>query len=95
MGGTGQRALLSDLSTLGPNVDRTRYTVPYKINTDYWRSSGGTNDQATSRSTVGAKGTLKINNEYVKTYLCRGHYFAGSKAAGITDSSKRYGRSCY
>src|SRR5205814_10508582 len=38
--GTSQRTL--DYSgSVGDGIDRTRYTVPYKINTVYWKRYGG------------------------------------------------------
>ena len=36
-------AFLDDTETLGSHVDRTRYTLPFRINTQYWTRSGGTN----------------------------------------------------
>ena len=76
--------------------DPGRWTVPYKMNSQYFSQSGG-NDQDVAniaRKAVPAK--LSQNNEYVKTYKCRGHYFLGSQRAGEADPKKRYGAgTCY
>jgi len=85
--------------TLGPGVDRTRYTLPYRINTYYWNNnSGGTNNDdnpATSSRITPPSAKLAQNNDYVGTYKCRGHYFGGSQRAQETDVKQRYARSCY
>jgi hypothetical protein len=86
---------LDKFETMGDHVDRTRYTIPYRINTVYWRSSGGTNySDAMSSSLINPQNKLTQQNEYVKTYQCRGHYFAGSTRAQETDRSRRYLASC-
>jgi hypothetical protein len=77
-------------ATLGDHVDRTRYTLPYKINTQYWRQSGGTDQGATGSQLTAPKAKLVTNNEYVKSYACRGHYFAGSTRPQETNLSHRY-----
>lgn len=87
-----------DSNTLGSNVDRTRYTLPYRINSDYWKQSGGTSSgdrtgQSAQLSKVGAR--LATTNDYVLTYRCRGHYFSGSQRGQEPSAKKRYGRSCY
>ena len=91
-------AFPDDTTTLGANVDRTRYTLPYRINTQYWTQSGGTNSgDKTGQSALLAKPKAKLatNNEYVLSYRCRGHYFAGSQRGQEPDKSRRYGASCY
>jgi hypothetical protein len=81
--------------------DPTRYTVPYKINSDYYKDPGlgggfngdgnGGNDSAVLRlQHTAVPVQISKNNEYVKTYNCRGHYFAGSKVSQETQNSKRY-----
>jgi hypothetical protein len=88
---------LGDYATLGPGVDSTRYTLPYRINTVYWDESGGTNndDKPATKRRTSPIGKLAQNNEYVATYKCRGHFFAGSQRGQENDASKRYARSCY
>jgi hypothetical protein len=88
-------ASLADMSTLGPGVDRTRYTLPFRINTRYWTSSGGTDVDARTARVTPPKAQITGNNEYVQTYHCRGHYFAGSQRAQEPDPARRYARSCY
>lgn len=92
------QTLLNSNEAMGFGVDRTRFTVPYKINTSYWAQSGGTDNQSGNPDKV-AKLTapplaLTQKNEYVNAWNCRGHYFAGATAHGITVPSKRYGAAC-
>jgi hypothetical protein len=90
---------IDDSISLGRSVDRTRYTLPYRINTQYWTQSGGTNSgDATGKSAqlLKPKATLTTSNAYVETYRCRGHYFAGSQRGQEALVSKRYGGArCY
>ena len=91
-------AFPDDTTTLGANVDRTRYTLPYRINTQYWTQSGGTSSgDKTGQSALLArpKARLATTNEYVLSYRCRGHYFAGSQRGQEPDQSRRYGANCY
>ena len=91
-------AFPDDTTTLGSNVDRTRYTLPYRINSQYWTQSGGTNSgDKTGKSALLSrpKAALSTNNDYVLTYRCRGHYFAGSQRGQEPDAARRYGASCY
>jgi hypothetical protein len=86
-----------DTTTLGTNVDRTRYTLPYRINSNYWTQSGGTNSgDKTGKSALLSKpkASLATSNAYVASYRCRGHYFAGSQRGQETAVSRRYGRGC-
>ena len=85
---------LDDFSTMGDRVDRTRYTVPYRINTVYWTQSGGTDKLAENPRLATPKAKLTQQNEYVKTYQCRGHYFSGSTRAQETNANKRYKPAC-
>ena len=75
------RTYIDDFSTMGDKVDRTRYTIPYKINTPYWRSDGGTTPNGEGTSVKDMKTQLAQKNDYVLTYQCRGHFFAGSTRA--------------
>lgn len=92
--GTGEQFLDSS-GSIGDGVDRTRYTLPYKINTDYWTANGGID-----RNNLRARRTAKIpakyadKNEYVATFSCRGHYFAGSQRPQETANSKRWPGKC-
>jgi hypothetical protein len=75
--------------------DRSRYTVPYMINSQYFTDNGG-NDRnifVNKRKTMPAN--LAKNNEYVKTYQCRGHFFAGGTTAQQDNFDKRYRPNCY
>ncbi len=86
---------LDKFETMGDRVDRTRYTLPYRINTVYWRSSGGTNyPEAMNASLANPKNRITQQNEYVRTYQCRGHYFAGATRAQESNRSRRYKASC-
>jgi hypothetical protein len=86
--------LLDNYSTMGDGVDRTRYTVPYRINSVYWKESGGTDSKADSARLASVKAQLSSNNEYVRTFNCRGHYFAGSQSPQQADPTRRYPPSC-
>ena len=73
--------LLDDDQGVGDRVDRTRYTVPYRINTPWWREPGGVDHELDSRRIAPVKPAIATENAYVKSYRCRGHFFAGSRAA--------------
>ena len=93
-------SFFDDTQSLGKSVDRTRYTLPYRINSVYWTSSGGTSsggDTGKSTSVSKPKAQLTSSNDYVGTYRCRGHYFAGSQRGQETSVGKRYGvgGNCY
>jgi len=80
---------------IGDRVDRTRYTIPYKINTDYWSATGGIDhDGLAAARTAKIPAKYATQNEYVNTFNCRGHYFAGSQRAQETDNGKRYPARC-
>src|SRR5262249_19243185 len=66
---------------IGDRVDRARYTVPYRIQTAYWRRSGGVERELDSGALQPIEPRLATENEYVKTYRCRGHFFGGSRNA--------------
>ena len=92
--GTGRVTLDSEHS-IGGGVDRTRYTIPYKINTEYWSANGGVDhDNLKSARLATVKASIATQNDYVNTFNCRGHYFAGSQRAQEPDQSKRYGSKC-
>jgi hypothetical protein len=77
---------LGDEHTIGDQVDRTRYTVPYRINTTYWKRSGGIDRELDSAQLERVKAKLATENEYVKSYRCRGHFFGGSRKAQVASS---------
>src|SRR5205823_12930485 len=85
---------MDNFSTMGDGVDRTRYTVPYRINSTYWRQSGGTDTLGQASALQGVGAQLTTRNEYVNTYACRGHFFAGSIRSQETDPTRRYKPSC-
>jgi len=66
---------------IGDGTDRTRYTVPYRINTAWWRQPGGVDRELGSSRIAPVKAGLAKENAYVKSYRCRGHFFGGSRAA--------------
>jgi hypothetical protein len=90
---TGVQYLNVD-DSMGDNVDRTRYTIPYKVNTGYWRGNGGTDEPAEANQVTALKTQLAQKNDYVGTYACRGHFFAGATKAQQNDPTKRYQPSC-
>ena len=83
-----------DTLQLTGSVDRSRYTVPYKINTRYWTADGGATLDTLSGRTSPVKGSIAQQNEYTRAFACRGHYFAGATGPQQADSRKRYRASC-
>lgn len=80
---------------MGKKVDRTRYTVPFKINSAYWTSAGGVSDgMSEDASLQELPASIATGNESVKSWMCRGHFFAGSQGPQVSDVSKRYGSDC-
>ena len=73
--------------------DVTRYTVPYKINSQYWRASGGTATGFDTRLTP-LPARIAATNQYVQAWKCRGYFFAGSTVAQEGDVSRRYRPPC-
>jgi hypothetical protein len=91
---SGRRPLDGD-HAFTPGEDGTRYTVPYKINTPYWRQSGGADaDDWRGTYTSPLPSSLATRNAYVIAWECRGHYFAGSRFPEEGDVNKRYLSSC-
>jgi hypothetical protein len=77
--------------SMGTNVDATRYTVPYRLNSRYWKRSGGVGqDTADSASVQNLPAAIATTNDYVKSWNCRGHFFGGSQKSQITDRTQRY-----
>jgi len=72
--------------SIGDRVDRTRYTVPYRIQSTYWRRYGGMNRELDSAELAPVDPRLASGNGYVKSYRCRGHFFAGSTKAQVANS---------
>jgi hypothetical protein len=84
---------------MGAGSDQSRYTVPYRINTKYWTRNGGTNWNSGSMISAGSNvspvaASIATKNNYVKTYACRGHFFAGATQAQISDPTKRFLHTC-
>jgi hypothetical protein len=96
--GSGKEPLtLDETAALGPKVDRSRYTLPFRIHTQWWTRSGGTNagDGTGQDTNLRAPGReLTDENAYVRTWNCRGHFFSGSQRAQEADPDKRYGAGC-
>jgi hypothetical protein len=67
--------------SIGDRVDRTRYTVPYRIRTTYWARYGGMDRELDAARLDAVDPRIAAENGYVKTYRCRGHFFAGSQKA--------------
>ena len=76
-----------------PGEDMTRHTVPYQINSRYWRSSGGT-DGGFSPDVAPLPRSIARDNAYVVAWACRGYFFAGAIAAQSSDASRRYRSPC-
>jgi len=77
---TGNQVVsLGGEQSLGDGVDRTRYTVPYRINTAWWRRPGGLDRELEDTHLEAVKAQLATDNAYVKSYRCRGHFFGGSR----------------
>lgn len=93
-GSSHEPQYLEDDNSMGDHVDRSRYTIPYRINTAYWTESGGIGPGDTSRQLGDVPEALATRNEYVKSWECRGHYFAGSIRPQETDPSRRYKEAC-
>jgi len=84
---------LTGLDAFTEGEDVTRNTVPHTINSQYWRSSGGTEGgSAPSLSPLPAR--LATANQYVQSWNCRGHFFAGSTAPQEPDLRRRYRSPC-
>ncbi len=95
MGAASNGLVTADgIHELAARVDRSRYTLPYKINSDYWSADGGTTKNALGYAVKAFNNQLKTQNEYVKAFACRGHYFAGATGPQISDSTKRYRATC-
>jgi hypothetical protein len=91
---SGRKTLDGD-HAFTPGEDGTRYTVPYKINTRYWRRSGGADaDNWQGSYTLALPNVLATKNDYVIAWECRGHYFAGSRQPEEGDVRRRYLSSC-
>jgi len=91
---SGRKTLDGD-HAFTPGEDGTRYTVPYKINTRYWRRSGGADaDNWQGSYTLALPNVLATKNDYVIAWECRGHYFAGSRQPEEGEVRKRYLSSC-
>ena len=79
------RALDED-AALGEFVDRSRYTVPYRIHAAYWKRSGGMDRELESRELERVPERMARDNGYVRTYRCRGHFFGGSRKPQVRNS---------
>jgi hypothetical protein len=86
---------LAGLDAYTEDEDITRYTVPYRINSRYWRSSGGV---STGFWTYGSSDVAALpqsiarDNAYVVAWSCRGYFFAG--AVGPQRIAQRYRPPC-
>jgi hypothetical protein len=80
--------LLGGDRSLGEGVDRVRYTLPYRIRSSWWRRYGGMDRELRSSRLDPVEAKLAADNAYVRSYRCRGHFFAGS---GVPQSPNRFG----
>jgi hypothetical protein len=78
--GASARPLDGD-GSLGEGIDRPRYTVPYRIRTRYWTKPGGMDRELDEAALELVKPQQALENGYVRTYRCRGHFFGGSRTA--------------
>src|SRR6266849_1725039 len=84
---------LTGLDAFTEGEDVPRNTVPHSINSQYWRSSGGTEGGSIpSLSPLPAR--LATTNQYVQAWSCRGRFFAGSIAPQEPDLRRRYRSPC-
>jgi hypothetical protein len=82
---------LGDDDAMGSRVDRTRYTVPFRINSAWWTNDGGVSEpQAVSASLQALPPSMGTDNESVRSWSCRGHFFAGAQMAQETERARRY-----
>jgi len=75
--------------------DPSRYTVPYQINSQYFTQSGGNDRNSFNIRRRALPASMARNNEYVRTYQCRGHFFAGGITAQQENFDRRYRPNCY
>jgi hypothetical protein len=94
-------AALDGLSAYTDDEDVTRHTVPFRINSRYWRWSGGTLDgwsggavDALEGGVVPLPQSIARDNAYVRAWACRGYFFAGATAAQLASTSRRYRSPC-
>ncbi|GAC1336569.1 MAG: hypothetical protein NVSMB23_01790 [Myxococcales bacterium] len=81
--------------SLTEGADRSRYTVPYRINTPYWTSDGGTDgDTRDTRLRRPPAAIGADRNGYTDSFRCRGHFFAGAVRPGEVDARRRYRPPC-
>jgi hypothetical protein len=92
---TGATKTLDGDDAFTDGEDRTRYTVPYKINTQYWTQSGGADRGDWGSTAISAMPrAIATQNGYVTAWGCRGHYFAGAQRAEEANVKRRYGTAC-
>jgi hypothetical protein len=96
VGTAGERPVeLRGNEALTEGADRSRYTVPYRINTQYWTQDGGTDGD--TRDTRLQRPPAEVGagrNGYTESFRCRGHFFAGAVHAGEVNPTKRYRAPC-
>jgi hypothetical protein len=90
---------LTGLDAYTEGEDITRYTVPYQINSRYWRSPGGTDGRFWNHRGFGADvaalpRSIARDNPYVVAWTCRGYFFGGAIGAQLTPGSRRYHPPC-
>lgn len=74
----------------GPTVDRSRFTVPYRVNTGIWNQMGGaTNTGGMAVSPIPGINTPNLN-PYVRAMNCRDIYYMGSRIPQITSYEENH-----
>ena len=94
-------ASLGGLSAYTENEDVTRHTVPFRINSRYWRWSGGTLDgwsggtlDALEGGVVPLPQSIARDNAYVRAWSCRGYFFSGATEPQVAHAPRRYRLPC-
>jgi hypothetical protein len=86
-------ATLGGLSAYTEHEDVTRHTVPFRVNSRYWRWTGGT-FEGFGAVFAPPPPPFARDNGYVRAWECRGSFFAGSVAAQEADVTRRYHPPC-
>jgi hypothetical protein len=84
---------LTGLDAYTQGEDVTRHTVPYQINSRYWRSSGGTNG-GFGANVAPLPRSMARGNAYVAAWACRGYFFTGAIGPQRSVDSRRYWPPC-
>jgi len=78
--------VMKNINSPDPGVDRSRHTIPYKVETEWWKEQGGY-----TRSAV----KLAKTNDYVKMMQCRDVFYMGSRKAQTTSFMAGYASTAF